>query len=75
MTKHLCDCCGGELKITKTSEFDIIYRSYDWYEFKRLSFFSFNFWPSFSKEKMEICSKCMDDFREFVHRKGLCKSI
>lgn len=79
MKKHICDLCGGDLIVVCNAPppFSSIW----WRHFKfgkrtmeKISFFDI---PSiFSRPVdfyMEICSKCFDDFEEFIRRKNSYK--
>lgn len=80
MRKDICDLCGGDLKVWghPPEETGIIA---GWYKFfvcrvpkiKEIRFFRDILIPPFvspfSKKEIEICSKCFDDFKEFIQRK------
>ena len=81
MKKEICDLCKNDLKIYRQSPDYLapIARWWNYYIFKKFELRSmgyFNFFPSlpsfvspFTNEKIEICSNCFDDFKEFIERK------
>lgn len=73
--KHMCDCCGGELAVPKKDEGmlalfqDIsIFRARAIYKITQFTL-SIPFGISNHRD-MDICEKCMTDFKEFVQRKS-----
>lgn len=77
MKKHICDFCGNEL-VTKNKEENIdsifSYLSSVVEVFKvrmiyKITRFSIQLPFGLSVNDLEVCSKCMTDFKEFVQRK------
>lgn len=74
MKKSICDICKNDLYVENDSPLG------KWvtvYEFKEITVFPFCLWNPITgsrvgREKMEVCSTCISDFKEFVQRKSDC---
>lgn len=75
MRKDLCDCCGKELVVhPKAGEGGIIslFQEISLFRVKavyKITKFTVQLPFSATHKDMDICSTCMEDFKEFVQRK------
>lgn len=75
MRKDLCDCCGKELIHSPSADEGInaFFSEYSIFRCKavyKITKFSLHLPFVTSHKDMDICSKCMDDFKEFIQRKS-----
>lgn len=77
MKKYMCDFCGQELVSNKKSDtleggIVALFSSFELFRVKtlyKITRFSIQIPFGTSRNDMEVCSKCMTDFKEFVQRK------
>ena len=85
MKKYICDLCNGDLYVIKKSD-DLLSVWFEFWKiknpfkiskisyFKSLAIFPSPFLSPFSKDTIEICSNCVNDFKEFLLRKKSCEA-
>lgn len=70
MRKDFCDICEGGLYVKRDTPMGMFSTKY---EFKEISIFPMMlclpFTGNIHNKKLEVCSRCFDDFQEYVQRK------
>lgn len=77
MKRHICDICGGDLAVKTEavvmSPFPIdafvvrLFKVKNPFKFKEFVFF---FDHNVKEHDLDVCSKCFDEFKEFMQRKN-----